>query len=199
MTEQTPAAVQARYSHVAILLHWLVALLIIANVGLAWTADELEGAAKAGIMGWHKTLGISILLLSLARLVWRLTHRPPPLSSHLKTWERWLAHIVHWGFYVLMIGLPLSGWAYVSASPLIQVYPIDMFGLFNWPAIGPLADLPPDQMKDVRELFGEVHHFLAKPLVYVLLPLHVLGALKHQFIDKDNELARMLPFLRRDG
>jgi cytochrome b561 len=193
----TPASAQARYSNVAILLHWLIALLIIGNVALAWTADELEGAAKAGLMGWHKTLGISILLLSLARLAWRLTHRPPPLGDHLKAWERWLAHMVHWGFYVLMIGLPLSGWALVSASPLIQVYPIDMFGLFDWPAIGPLSDLPPREMREAHELFEGIHNFLAKPLIYVLFPLHVLGALKHQFIDKDNELARMLPFLRR--
>ena len=187
---------RSRYSSVAMIFHWLIAALIIANVALAWTADEMPRSTAAGLMAWHKTFGISVLLLSLGRLAWRLMHRPPPLSPHLKTWERWLAHIAHWGFYVLMIGLPLTGWALVSASPLIKVYPIDMFGLFHWPAIGPLANLPPDQMKAAKETWETVHGLLAKVLIYGLFPLHVLGALKHQFLDKDNELGRMIPFLK---
>jgi cytochrome b561 len=197
---QTPAPTspaQARYSSVAIALHWLIAVLIIINVGLAWYGEDLQGMEKIGVMQWHKTLGISILLFSLIRLGWRLTHRPPALSPHLKAWERWLAHIVHWGFYVLMIGLPLSGWIMVSASPLIRVYPINMFGLFHWPEISYLADLPRADMRAWHETFEQVHGLMAKAIVYVLIPLHVLGALKHQFLDKDNELARMIPFLRK--
>ncbi|WGM37934.1 cytochrome b [Caulobacter sp. NIBR1757] len=186
----------SRYSTVAMILHWLIAALIIANVALAWTADEMPRSTAAGLMAWHKTFGISVLLLSLVRLVWRLTHKSPPLGDHLKAWERILARVVHWAFYGLMIGLPLTGWALVSASPLIKVYPIDMFGLFHWPAIGPLANLPPDQMKGAHETWEEVHHLLAKVLIYGLIPLHILGALKHQFLDKDNELGRMIPFMK---
>lgn len=85
----------------------------------------------------------------------------------------------------------------VSASKLITVYPIDMFGLFDWPALSFLTNLPADQMKATHELLEEAHHLIAKVIVYGLVPLHVLGALKHQFIDKDNELARMIPFLAR--
>lgn len=186
----------SRYSTVAMILHWLIAALIIGNVALAWISDEVPRSTAAGLMAWHKTLGISVLLLSVVRLAWRLTHKSPPFGDHLKAWERILARVVHWGFYVLMIGLPLTGWALVSASPLIKVYPIDMFGLFHWPAIGPLANLPPDQMKAAHETWEEVHHLMAKVLIYGLIPLHILGALKHQFLDKDNELGRMIPFMK---
>lgn len=190
------SAERSRYSAVAMAFHWVIAILIIANVALAWTAEDLPRSTAAGLMAWHKTFGVTVLLLSLGRLAWRLTHRPPVLNPHLKAWERILAHTVHWGFYVLMIGLPLTGWALVSASPLIRVYPIDMYGLFHWPALGPLANLPPAEMKAAHETWEEVHHLLAKVLVYGLIPLHILGALKHQFLDKDNELGRMIPFLR---
>lgn len=190
------SAGRSRYSAVAMTFHWLIAALIISNVALAWISDEVPRSTAAGLMAWHKTLGITILILSLARLAWRLTHQAPPLGDHLKAWERWLAHIVHWGFYVLMIGLPLTGWALVSASPLIKVYPIDMFGLFHWPAIGPLANLPPAEMKAAHETWAEVHHMMAKVIIYGLIPLHILGALKHQILDKDNTLGSMIPFLK---
>ncbi|MCE3288128.1 MAG: cytochrome [Caulobacter sp.] len=195
MSTDLPAG-PSRYSAVAMTFHWAIAALIIANVALAWTADEMPRSMAAGLMAWHKTFGITVLILSIGRLAWRLTHRPPVLNPHLKAWERWLAHTVHWGFYVLMIGLPLTGWALSSASPLIKVYPIDMYGLFHWPAIGPLANLPPDQMKAAHETWEEIHHLLAKVMIYGLIPLHILGALKHQFLDKDNELGRMIPGLK---
>lgn len=185
-----------RYSAVAMTLHWLIAAMLIANVGLGWVGGDMEGGEqKIQLMQLHKTMGISILLLSLARLAWRLTHRPPVMNSHLKAWEKALAHIVHWGFYVVMIGLPLSGWAVTSASPVIKIYPISFWGLFDWPAIGFISDLPRDQAKSIGQAFGLGHDVLAKALVYVLFPLHVLGALKHQFLDKDGELGRMIPFL----
>lgn len=180
---------QDRYSSVAIVLHWAIAVLLVANVGLAWYADTLEGAAKGAVMGLHKPLGIVILLLTAARVIWRLTHRPPPLSPALKPWERTLARIVHVGFYAVLLALPLSGWAMVSGGPR----PIDMFGLFDWPKMGFLAGQP----KLVGEVLGETHHLLAKAIVYGLVPLHILGALKHQFLDKDDTLGRMIPFLAR--
>lgn len=188
---------QARYSTVAILLHWLIAGLLVWIVLLGWQAGDLEGSAKIAPLQLHKPLGITILLLTLARLAWRLTHRPPMINPDLKPWERRLALVVHWGFYVILLALPLSGWAMVSASKLITVYPIDMFGLFDWPALSFLTNLPADQMKSTQDLLSEAHHLIAKIIVYVLTPLHVLGALKHHFLDKDNELARMIPFLAR--
>lgn len=188
---------QARYSTVAIILHWLIAALLVWIVLLGWEASDVQGSAKIAPLQLHKPLGITVLLLTLARLGWRLTHRPPAISPHLKPWERRLARVVHWGFYVILLALPLSGWAMVSASKLITVFPIDMFGLFNWPALSFLTNLPADQMKSTHDLLEDAHHLMAKIVVYGLVPMHVLGALKHQFIDKDNELARMIPFLAR--
>ncbi len=188
---------QARYSTVAIILHWLIAALLVWVVLLGWEASDLQGSAKVAPLQLHKPLGITILLLTLFRLGWRLTHRPPAISPHLKPWERRLASVAHWGFYVILLALPLTGWAMVSASKLITVFPIDMFGLFNWPALSFLTSLPADQMKATHEALENAHHLMAKLIVYGLVPLHVLGALKHQFIDKDNEMARMIPFLAR--
>ena len=133
---------QARYSTVAIILHWLIAALLVWIVLLGWEASDVQGSAKIAPLQLHKPLGITVLLLTLARLGWRLTHRPPAISPHLKPWERRLARVVHWGFYVILLALPLSGWAMVSASKLITVFPIDMFGLFNWPALSFLTNLP---------------------------------------------------------
>lgn len=188
---------QARYSTVAIILHWLIAALLVWVVLLGWEASDLQGSAKVAPLQLHKPLGITILLLTLFRLGWRLTHRPPAISPHLKPWERRLASVAHWGFYIILLALPLTGWAMVSASKLITVFPIDMFGLFNWPALSFLTSLPADQMKATHEALENAHHLMAKLIVYGLVPLHVLGALKHQFIDKDNEMARMIPFLAR--
>lgn len=185
-----------RYSTVAVIFHWLIAGLIIWNVLIGWSADELQGMAKLRAIQPHKTIGISILLLSLARLAWRLTHKPPPLDPSMKGWEKALAHAVHWGLYVLMIGLPLTGWAMSSASKLILTFPI-MLGPIEWPAMSFLTDLPPDQMRASHEVLEAAHKLLAKAIVYVLVPLHILGALKHQFIDKHDEFARMIPFLPR--
>ncbi|ATQ44244.1 cytochrome b [Caulobacter mirabilis] len=188
---------QARYSAVAIVLHWTIALLMVWVVGLAWYADTLEGSARIEPLQLHKPLGITILVLTVLRLLWRLAKKPPALSTHLKPWERFLAHAVHVLFYVVLLALPLSGWAMVSASKLITVFPINMFGLFEWPALSFLTNLPADQLKPTHDALQEAHHLLAKVIIYVLIPLHILGALKHQFLDKDNELARMIPFLAR--
>ena len=94
-----------------------------------------------------------------------------------------------------MIGLPLTGWFMVSASQLIRVYPITLFGFVEWPAIAPLASLPVERMKQAHELFEEAHHLLAKA-AYGLIVLHVGGALVHQFVRRDDVLARMVPFLK---
>lgn len=188
---------QSRYSAVAILLHWTIAALLVWTVLLAWSAEDLKGMAKMVPLQLHKPIGITILLLTLARLAWRRIMPPPPLSPHLKPWERTLAKTVHALFYVLLLVIPLTGWATVSASGLIDRFPINMFDLFDWPVIGPLHDLP-GEIRHVRhEQLETVHKLAAKVIIYGLIPLHVLGALKHQFLDKDNELARMIPFLPR--
>jgi len=120
--------------------------------------------------------------------------KPPKLPDYVFGWEKWLAKTVHVLFYVVMIGLPLSGWAMVSASPLIKVFPITLYHLVPWPTITAIANLPHDQLKQAHEVFEATHGLLGK-LAYGLIALHVAGALKHQFISQDDVVARMIPFL----
>ena len=184
-----------RYSAVAIVLHWTIALLILGNIGLAWYFNTLHGMARLNPLALHQSIGLTVLVLSVARLGWRLAVPPPPLPAYVTGWERWLAIAVHVGFYIVMIGLPLSGWAMRSASPLRHILPISLFGL-PWPAIGPLANLSAVPMKSAEHLFEAFHGLFGK-LTYVLVLLHVAGALKHQFISRDDVVARMAPFLKR--
>jgi cytochrome b561 len=185
---------RSTYSGVAIALHWLIAGLIIANIGLAWWFNTLKGPAEVAPLALHKSIGITVLLLSLVRIGWRFTSAPPPLPAYMRPWERWLAKATHLVFYLLMLGLPLSGWAMVSASPLIKVHPTVLFGVIPWPAL-PYPGLDSDQVHAARKLFGAGHSLLAK-VAYAAIVLHVAGALKHQIVDRDDMLGRMIPFLR---
>jgi cytochrome b561 len=190
------ASIKERYSGVAIALHWTIAALLLTNIGLAWWFNTLKGGAQIEPIQWHKSFGITILVLSVARLAWRLAVPAPKLPVYVTGWEMWLAKTVHVLFYVVMLGMPLSGWAMVSASSLIKVFPIKLFHLIPWPAMSFLTNLPHDQMKQAHHLFALTHGLLAK-LAYGLIVLHVAGALKHQFISNDDVVARMIPFLRR--
>lgn len=186
---------RVRYSTVAIILHWTIAALVVANVLIGWQFEELRGPDRRALMQVHKTLGMSILLLTLARLAWRFVKKPPPLSNTMNRWERVAARVIHTGFYVLMVALPLTGWITISANE--NPRPIDMFGLFQIAPIDYFAAMERHAQDDTHDVFEEVHHFLAKVVVYALVPLHVLGALKHQFLDREDELGRMLPFRTR--
>lgn len=188
---------KTRYSTVAILLHWTIVVLLVWTVLLAWQSEDLKGAAKIAVLQLHKPIGITIMLLTLFRVAWRFVQPAPAIGGHLKPWERLLARTVHVLFYVFLLVVPLTGWAMVSASALIHQYPINMFGLFNWPAITPLYELPGELRHARHEQLEGIHTLLAKVIIYGLVPLHILGALKHQFLDKDNELSRMIPFLAR--
>lgn len=190
-----PVATQRRYNTGSIILHWLIAALILGNIGLAWWFNTLHGDVKIAPVQLHKSIGITVLILSSLRLAWRLTTPAPPLPAEMRGWERWLARAVHVGFYVVMLGMPLTGWAFSSASPLIKIYPITLFNLIPWPTLAPLASLPHDQMKQAHDLFLAAHEWLAKA-AYALVALHLAGALKHQFISNDDVVAKMVPFLK---
>lgn len=169
-----------KYSKTAILLHWLIAILIVTNVLLASMSEDLPRAARAAYMDPHKAIGISILTLSVLRLLWRLGHRPPPLPQSLAGWQANLGRFVHALFYFLIIAVPMTGWLMVAARE--GAPPVNFFGLFS-------IDLPVTDSKALSSFGHEGHEILTKPLV-VLVILHVAGALKHQFIDK-------LPFIQR--
>lgn len=181
-----------RYNGVAMGLHWLIAALILTNIALAWWFESLHGLAKVPPTQIHKSIGITVLMLTLLRLVWRLLFRPPPMPPSMPAWERLAAHAIHALLYVIMLGMPLTGWAMSSASRLIRVFPITWFGLFRWPTINALASLPPDRMKSAHDLFFTLHSGGAW-LAYGLVTLHVLAALRHQFVKNNEMLWRMLP------
>jgi cytochrome b561 len=188
-----PAGARSTYSSVAIAMHWLIAALMLTNIGLAWYFTQLKGPAEIAPLALHKSIGITVLLLTLLRIGWRLVNRPPPLPDHMPTWERWAARGTHYLFYLLMFGMPLSGWAMVSASPLIKVHPTVLYGVVPWPAV-PYGHLDSDTLHGLRKLFGRTHATLAW-VAYFTIALHVAAALKHHLIDRDDVLTRMLPLL----
>jgi len=179
-----------RYTRIAMLLHWLIAVMIIGNVALGLTADWFPDDLVRPAVDTHKSIGITVLGLALLRILWRLTHRPPALTG--SRLERLGAHLVHVLLYGLILGLPISGWIHDSAYKNAATTPLRLFGLVPWPRIGPIMALDPVTKEQVHTLWFEIHSSLAYVL-YGLLALHVIGALKHQFLDGQAEFARMLP------
>lgn len=185
-----------RYSVAAVSLHWLIAALLIGNIGIAWYFNTLHGPAKGPPMDLHRSIGITVLLLSLGRLALRVASPPPAPPASLTGWERALSRAVHVLFYVAMIGLPLTGWAMVSVGPHLLQTPMTLFHAIPWPAIGPLTTVPAAQVHSTHDFFEGAHGILGK-MAYGLIVLHVAGALKHQVIDRDDVVARMAPWLKR--
>jgi cytochrome b561/polyisoprenoid-binding protein YceI len=180
----------ARYSTVAIVLHWTIAALIVLQVVLAGRMEARTPEAFA-VTQFHKSVGITILLLSLARLAWRLTHRPPPEPPGLAGWERGLAGAVHWGLYAVMILMPLTGWIMVSTSRI--TLPTLLYGTLPWPHLPGLPELAPTAKAAWNEVAKTAHHTIIKG-AYVLFGLHVAGALKHHLVDRHTPvLPRMAP------
>lgn len=175
-----------RYSTTAIVLHWVLALAIVTAfcVGL-YVEDMALSPTKIKLLNWHKWAGVGILFLSVLRLVWRITHRPPALPAAIEQampgWQKAAHHGTHHLMYLLFFVVPLLGWAYSSAKG----YPIVWFGVL------PLPDLvAPD--KALAEAIAPLHGLAAFALMG-LVALHVGAALKHQLIDRDGLLTRMRP------
>ena len=170
-----------RYGSVAQSLHWLIVALLIVQVTLGEVADGLpNGLDKLAVLARHKSFGITILALAIARLCWRLFDPPPP-PPPMPRWQLLVARLNHWALYALLFLLPLSGWLMSSASN----YPVSWFGLVQLPDL-----VSPDP--DAKARFRELHHTLIDVLL-VLVALHVAAALKHQFVNRDGLLWRMLP------
>ena len=172
-----------RYSGVAQILHWLIAISVIVDWRLADAAEHAPRGQHFAVLQPHFALGMAILVLTVLRLLWRLTHKAPPLSSNLAAWERLLAHAVHVIFYVLLLGLPLMAWIGTS----IWNQPTDFFGWFTIP------NLPVSGDRRFGHDLQEWHGTLGNVMLW-LIALHVVGALKHQFWDKDGNIFRMLPW-----
>jgi cytochrome b561 len=181
-----------RYSGVAIALHWLIAALIAANLVLIWFVDSWPKDWTRPVIDTHKSIGITVMGLALLRLLWRAGHPPPPLPDAYPPIERRGALAAHVLLYVLIVAIPLSGWLHDSAWKDAASHPMSLFGLIPWPRIGPIMDMAPAAKEQLHTAFFALHQWLAYGL-YALFILHVGGTLKHQFIDKEPELQRMLP------
>ena len=179
-----------RYGALATLLHWTIAALLFVQIYVGWTFGDMDrGPARDLWFQWHKTLGVMILLLSLVRLAWRLIHRPPPLPLEMPGWERLVAKLSHWAFYVILIGLPLTGWAAISTGRAALTSDVTtLIGGLPWPLIPHLDRTLHAPMEGAHELLVKV--------TYALVVLHVAAALKHQFLDRGPMRGRLWPFRR---
>ena len=184
-----------RYGSVAMTLHWLIAALVLFNLTLGLTMTDLPRSDPNRFMLYqlHKSVGLTVLVLSFARLGWRLINPIPCLPRGMSPLLRFGAHASHFALYFFIIAIPLAGWSMVSSSSL--GLPTPYFGLFSWPNIWFLADLPAATKAANLGLFKDVHTLLAF-LAIGLVALHVLAALYHQFVCRDDVLKRMVPGTR---
>lgn len=197
---------RSRYTTVAITLHWVIAAAILVQIGLGlWMTQAIKqpGQQTQAFEAFqlHKSIGLTVLVLSLVRLGWRLTHLAPPLPKGMKLWEKRLAQGVHWLFYGLMLALPLSGWLYVSTgwSHAFQRFfsaKTIWFDLLEIPHLPFIAELGEAARRTLGEAAIETHEALAFATLG-LLALHVGAALKHTFLEGEDVLYRMAPFGRR--
>jgi cytochrome b561 len=171
-----------KYTGVAIAFHWVLAALIIGSFCFAvYMVDLPFSPARIKQYNWHKWAGITILLLSALRLLWRLTHQPPAHPLNVPVWQNTAATLAHWLLYILFFAIPLMGWAYSSAAGFTVVY----FGVI------PLPDwVNPDP--ELAKFLKMMHRYLAYSLA-ALVFIHIAAAVKHQWINRDGLLLRMMP------
>lgn len=198
MAETPRHADVARYSGVALTLHWLVAALVLTNFVMIWFVDRYPDAWVRPVIDMHKSLGITVLGLVLMRLLWRASHRPPALPKAYSRTERLAAHGAHALLYALILLLPLSGWIHNSAWKGAATHPMRLFWLVPWPRISAIVNQPAAVKENLHSFFFAVHKSAAY-VFYVIFVLHVGATLKHQFFDKEPELQRMLPAPRRNA
>ena len=169
-----------RYSRGAIAFHWVIAVLVIINLILGLFHESL--LKGLGVMPVHFAIGMTVLILSIGRLVWRLTHPVPPLPDAMAGWERYASRAVHWIFYALIILMPLSGWVMMSGGR--EPHAVSWFGLFTFPIL-PVSGGAAGASHEFHEIFGYA--------MAALVVLHIAAALRHHFILRDGVLGRMLP------
>lgn len=181
-----------RYGSVAMTFHWVIALLVIANICFGLYMGDLPRTDpnKFMIVQLHKSIGLTVLVLSLARLGWRLMNTIPPLPLGMNPLLRLAARASHYLFYFLIIFIPLSGYVMVSASPLGNG--TQYFGLFTWPNLPFFTGMTREAIHPYRDMLETTHVLLAWSAI-VLVPIHVLAALYHQFVRGDDVLRRMIP------
>src|SRR5271163_2916566 len=176
-----------RYTAVAQTFHWVIAALIVVQFVLANLQEDLPiGAHKLALLARHKSFGMTVLMLAVLRLLWRLGNPPPALPAEMRPIEQRLARATHFAFYVLLFAMPLTGWLMSSAKN----YSVSWFGLFTWPNL--IA-----KNETAFDLLRSTHHLLSDALLAIAI-LHILAALKHHFWNKDDVLIRMVPFTKSE-
>ncbi|MGA7675594.1 MAG: cytochrome b [Rhizomicrobium sp.] len=187
-----------RYGTVAMSLHWLIAAAVIANLCIGLYMADLPRAdpSKFELIALHKSIGLTVLALSVLRVVWRLVNPVPLPPPGLAPWLKFAGRAVHFLLYFLIVAIPLAGWLMVSVGSM--GHPTPVFGLFGWPSFPILADMPRAAGHPYHEAFETIHVWLAWSAI-VLIPLHVGAALYHQFVRRDDVLARMVPGTRIRG
>jgi len=170
-----------KYSSGSKWLHWMVAIIVLSMLCGSFFLDSLPESMKGNAYMLHKSFGLTVLFLMLMRIFWISRVGRPPLPDSVATWEKWLSRLVQYCLYVLLLVMPLCGWIMSVSANRTPVY----FGLFSMP----LAGIPVDEA--LSKFMNQAHVTIAWILVG-LVSLHIVGALKHYFFDKDNVLQRML-------
>lgn len=167
-------------------LHWLTLIMILSLAAVGMNMDDLpNGPQKIQVYALHKSVGLTVLALTLIRLSWRFCSVTPEPIAGTPKWQEWTAKLVHGVLYALLLAMPISGWLYNSAAG----FPLKYFGLFSLPKLS--AYNP-----ELKALAGEAHGTFFYTLALLML-LHAGAALKHHYLDKDNTLTRMLPWLAK--
>jgi cytochrome b561 len=184
---QNPSPAPA-YDPVARGLHWLIAALALIVVSLGWAIPEAprNTASRELLMLLHRSIGLTILAAMVARLLWRLTHPPPPLPPSLARIEAWLAYANHFGLYVMFLVMPLAGYLNAAAAG----HPVSFFGIVSIP---PLTA----ESGKLSQIAISVH-LVGQFVIYALVAAHIAAALFHRFFRRDGAFERMLP-TRRQG
>ncbi len=178
----TKPAFQSRYSSLSISLHWLMLLLLVAVYACMELREFYPKGSdfREGLKSWHFTLGLSVFVLLVIRIVGRLTAGAPPITPVPPAWQALLAKLMHLALYAFLFAMPSAGWVILSASDKV----IPFYGLNLPPLVGPDKALA-EQVKELHETFATIGYFL--------IGLHALAALFHHYVTKDDTLKRMFP------
>ncbi|MCA0200621.1 MAG: cytochrome b [Proteobacteria bacterium] len=171
-----------RYGGIAVALHWIIAVCLLVSIILGLIIGDVEESASTErVLAIHKSVGITIFVLMLVRLAWRLTHRTPPLPASMPTYQRALAALTHALLYLTLLVMPLVGYVAVAARGRETQF----FGLFDVPQMAPLSRML-SQNATMVHVYGQY-------VIYALLAAHIGAAFFHHFVLRDDVLARMLP------
>ncbi len=178
-----PADPRDRWSRVSIGLHWLTVVLVLGLAMVGLSMDALPaGRLKLQVYALHKSMGLTVLAITVLRLGWRLIGRRPAMLAGMARWQRALAALTHWGLYALLLLVPFSGWWYNSTAG----FSLRWFGLFAVPALGEFDRVLKPQARDTHELLFWT--------LAALVALHAAAALWHHYRLRDRTLVRMLPW-----